>query len=821
METILRDIRFGVKLLLKDRAFAATAILTLAVCIGANAAIFTIVNSVLLRPLPVPESERILLMSNQYPNAGVGHSNNSGVPDYYDRLRDVKVFEEQAMFGNLGQTIEINGTPQRIRGMSATPSLFRLLRVAPEVGRAFNEDEGAPGNAQKIILSHGLWQELFAGDPNVAGREVRLSGRPFVVVGVMRPDFLFVDPEVRFWIPLAFTAQQKSDDNRHSNNFFNIGRLKPGSTLAQAQMQVDALNNANLDRFPQYKELLINAGFHTTVEPLQEMLVRDVKGTLYLLWAGAVFVLLIGGVNIANLVLARSSLRAKELVTRLALGAGRMRVARQLVTESVLLTLVGGAAGLLMGSAILGALRTIGLSEIPRASEIHMDGAAVIFTLAVSVVVGILIGLFPLGQVLGSNLSQVMREEGRSGTSGRAARLVRRTLVVAQVAFAFVLLVGAGLLLASFRALLGVDPGFQTTGVITAATNLPAARYAGENEMRAFWTQTLDAIRAIPGVTAAGATSSIPFGGGYSDSVILAEGYQMQPGESLISPHQVNVTPGYFESMSIPLVRGRLFDNHDTASSQPVVIVDESLARKFWPNQDPIGRRMRQPGNPNNLMMVDEHTRWLYVVGVVRDIRLEDLAGGKNKAGTYYFVWDQSPFRGADLTIKTSSDTSAVLRLVRAEISKIDPELPLYDIHSMDDRMATSLMSRKASMLLATSFGFVALFLSSIGIYGVLAYLVAQRTREIGIRIALGSSGAEIFRLVLREGLLLVVSGFIIGLIGTAGLRHAIENQIYGITALDPVVIGIVVASLGVVGIVACTLPARRATRVDPVSILN
>lgn len=821
MDTFLRDIKFGVKLLLKDRGFTATAILTLGVCIGANTAIFTIVNSVLLKPLPVPESDRILLMANQYPNAGVGHSNNSGVPDYYDRLRDVNAFEEQAMFVSVGQTIEINGTPQRIRGMSATPSLFRLLKVSTAIGRSFNEDEGEVGNSQKIILSYGLWQELFGGDRNLAGKEVRLSGRPYGVVGVMPPDFLFVQPETRFWIPLAFNPQQRSDDNRHSNNWFNVGRLKPGSTITQAQSQVDALNTANLDRFPQYKQLLINAGFHTTVEPLQEMLVRDIRGTLYLLWAGAVFVLLIGAVNIANLVLARSNLRAKELVTRMALGAARIRVTRQLITESVILTMAGGASGLLLGSTILYALRSIGLSELPRASEIHMDVRVIIFTIAMSIVLGIVLGLVPVAQLLKSNLNNVLREEGRSGTSGRAARLVRRSLVVAQVAFAFVLLVGAGLLLASFRVLLGVDPGFQTNAVITAATNVPATRYAGEPEIRTFMTRTLDALRSVPGIVSAGATSTVPFGGDYSDSVIVAEGHQMQPGESLISPRQITVTPGYFESMSIQLVRGRYFGEHDVVSSQPVVIVDETLARKFWPNQDPIGRRMFRPENPNDLLKTDEHTRWWYVVGVVRDVRLEDLSGSSNKAGTYYFVWDQNPLRGANLIIKTSGDPANVMKQVRGAMAGIDSELPLYDIRTMDERMALSLLSRRASMLLASSFGLVALFLSAIGIYGVLAYLVTQRTREIGIRIALGSSAPEVFRLVLREGMVLVIAGFIIGFAGTAGLRHAMENQIYGVSPMDPAVLGAVFGVLGIVGLVACTLPARRATRVDPVSILN
>ncbi len=821
MDALLRDIGFAVKLLLKDRGFTITTILTLSVCIGANASIFTIVNAVLLRPLPVPESGRIMVMSNQYPNAGVGRGSYSGVPDYYDRLRDVSVYEEQALFNNASHTIEINGMPERVRGMNATPSLFRLLRVSPLIGRSFNDEEGEPGRNQKVMLSHGLWQELYGGDPGAIGRELRLSGRPFTIIGVMPRNFLFVIPDARFWIPFAFSARQKSDDSRHSNSFLNIGRLKPGSTLQQAQAQIDALNAANLERLPKFKQLLLNAGFHTIVEPLQEMLVRPVKGTLCLLWGGAAFVLLIGAVNIANLVLARSSLRSRELVTRMALGASRLRVARQLVTESVIVTVAGGVAGIGLGAGILRALVAIGLNEIPRAGEVHIDAAVVVFTLALSVLVGVLIGIVPIGTVMKADLHRVLREEGRGGTGGRAARAVRRALVVAQVAFAFVLLIGAGLLFASFQRLLSVDPGFRSEGVITASTNIPASRYADDKDVRSFMARAIVAVRSVPGVMAAGATTTIPFGGSYNDSVILAEGYQMQPGESLVSPRQSTVTPGYFEAMNIALIRGRYFEDRDANGAQPAVIVDERLAKKFWPDQDPIGRRMYLPDNPEDLLRVNEKTRWLHVVGVVHEVRLEDLDGSGNNAGAYYFAWDQAPRRGGTFAIKTNGDTAAVLKAVRAEIAKIDPELPLYEVGTMDERTNSSLLPRRASMMLALAFGGVALFLSAIGIYGVLAYIVAQRTREIGIRMALGGGAGEIFRLVLREGMWLVAAGFVIGVAGTVSLRHAVESQIYGVRPMEPVVMGSVALVLGAVGVAACVLPARRATRVDPVSILN
>jgi predicted permease len=821
MDILLRDIRFGLKLLWKDRGFTATALATLIICIGANVGIFTIVHSVLLKPLPIPESERIILMANQYPNAGIGiASRNSGVPDYYDRLRDVTVLDEQALYNDAGSTIDIGGNPERIPGMTVTPSFFRLVRVAPAVGRTFAEEDGQPGNEQKIVLSHQLWQDLFAGDPGAIGREVRLSERPFTVVGVMPRDFTFVDPKIRYWIPLAFTAEDKSDERRHSNNYYNIGRLKPGATVRQAQMQVDALNAANLERFPNWKPLLINAGFHTTVEPLQNVLVRDVRPTLYLLWGGAAFVLLIGGVNITNLVLARARVRLPELATRLALGAGQVRLTRQLITESILLAVSGGAGGLVVGAAIVRALSSMGLDRIPRASEVHIDGTVILFTLAVAVLSGILIGLVPVGQLFGINLNVVLREEGRSGTTGYTSRMIRRGLVVIQIGFAFVLLIGAGLLLASFRQLLAVNTGFRVDGVVTATTVAPRTRYPGTGELNSWMNAMLSQIRQIPGVSAAGATSNIPLGGDHSDSVILAEGYVMKPGESLVSPTQVTVTTGYFEAMGIPLNRGRYFDDHDTPDGPRTIIVDQSLAKKFWGTADPIGKRMYQPTNPNDLLKIDKNTPFITVVGVIGDVRQMDLAGD-GSVGTYYFPFTQHPFNGGTFAVRSPVESDALIKSVRAQVAKVDPQLPLFDIRTMSERTALSLMPRRTAMILALVFAAVALFLAAIGIYGVLTYLVTQRTREIGIRMALGSSERNIFSLLIREGTILTGLGLTIGFAGMLALRHAIENQIYGVHPLDPIVTGTVLVTLGTIALCACALPARRAMKVDPVTVLK
>ncbi len=819
---MLTDLRFAARLLWKDRGFAATAIITLAVCIGANTAIFAVVNSVLLQPLPVPHAEQLVHMSNEYPGAGVAEGRGSnGVPDYYDRLRETDVFQEQALYNTRGVTLSGNGEAQRLISMVSTPSLLRLLQVQPARGRIFTEEDGELGKTSKAILTYASWQQWFGGQDSAIGQTIRLNGTPFTVIGVLPRGFSFLEPDVKVWTPVAFTAQEKSDESRHSNNWSYVARLKPGATVEQARQQIDALNARNLDRFPALKQILINAGFHTMVVPLQPFLVREVRSTLFLLWGGVVFVLLVGAVNVTNLMLVRSSARMRELATRHALGAGLARIARQLLTETLLLALVGAVAGLGLGWAGVRALAALSLDATPQGTKVAIDATVVAFTLGLSLALTLLIGLIPIVSLRHMNLSQAFREEGRSGTAGRGARLVRRGLVTAQVAFAFMLLIGAGLLFASFQRVLAVRPGYEPAHVLTGNINPPAARYKGDDELRAFWNRLMERVRALPGVQAAGITSTLPLTGDSSDSVILAEGYVMAQGESLISPFQAAVSPGYFESMSIPLVRGRVFNASDDEKAPKVVIIDERLAKRFWKGQDPVGRRMWQPNSAKELNDgPGPKSRWYTVAGVVGNIRLTGLTE-KEPVGAYYFPAAQNVERYMVMAVRTAGDPSAIVGGIREQVRQIDPELPFFSVKPMQQRVEESLVSRRTPMLLASLFGAVALFLAAVGIYGVLAYQVAQRRKEIGIRLALGSGGRQIFGLIVSEGLALLGLGVAVGLAGAFAIRRAMETQLYGVQPMDPVVLSIVAMALAIVAFLACAIPARRASRIDPLVALT
>lgn len=821
MRTLLSDLRFALRLMTRDRAFAVGTILTLALCLGANTAIFAVVRSVLYRPLPYAHPDRLILLYDSFPGAGVEHAGTS-VPNYFDRQSMKDVFESQALYRSRGVDVGTGGAAERVRAMQVTPSFFRVLGRWPVRGRAFSEAEGTPGQHRKAILDHGYAQKTFGSAEAAAGRQISINGESYEVVGIMPPGFAFVDADVRIWLPRAFTPEERSEEERYSQNHEAVGRLAPGATLERARHRVEALNAANLDRAGPMKAMLVGAGYRTVIVPFDEELVRNVRRPLQLLLGGVLFVLLIAAVNITNLVLVRTSGRRKELATRQALGAGRWRVARQLLTETTLLTIAGALLGLGVGAAGLRGLTAIGLGDLPRGNEIAMDWVVVGFTAGLALVLGVCTAMVPVVHLAATSVTAALHEEGRSGTAGRGARLFRRGLVVAQVALAFVLLLGAGLLLTSFRQLLAVEPGFRPAHLLTGMVNPPRSRYADDAALRAYANRALDRVRQLPGVEAAGLSSSLPFGGDYSSSVVLPEGYVAKPGESVISPNRIGASPGYFEAMGIGLVRGRLFSRQDTADAPGVIIVDDRLARKFWPNTDPIGRRVLQPRSVEDLTRPGPTSRWLTVVGVVRTVKLTALAdAGDERPGAYYLPFDQEPDAGIAFAVRTHGDPVHATGAVRRVLADIDPALSFHDVRSMADRVERSLTPRRTPMLLSLAFACAALLLAAVGLYGVLAYQVALRSREIGIRMALGSAPSAILRLVLLEGAALAGLGLLGGAAGIVALRPVISSQLFGVSALDPLVIAAVTALLGGVAVAACLGPARRAARVNPVVALG
>jgi predicted permease len=819
-ERWLRELALGLRVLRKDRGFTITAVVTLAVCLGGHAAIVAGVSAMLFHPLRVPEPGRVLLMANQYPLVEARRATYSSTPDYDDRLRHVTVFEEQAFYNSYSATIETGGLATRMRGMVATPSLFRLLRVNPAHGRIFTEDEGTPDHDARIIITDGLWRERFGADRAVIGRTIRVTGRECTIVGILPPGFSFGDPEARFWIPLALTARQRSDEARHSNGWFSVGRLKPGATIEQVRDQLKALDAATFAHTPPgLKPVVISTGYYTGVEPLQDALVRDVRGPLYLLWGAALAVLVIGVGNLGNIALARSRARLNELGTRLAIGAGRFDVVRQMLVEGFLIAISGAVGGLALGTWVLSVLRMRALGP----AELHVDAAVVGITLGLGLLAGLLIGLVSASPLYTMTLGTMLHQGSRTGTQGRALRATRRTLVVAQMACSFMLLMGSALLWVSLRNLLAVDPGFRTENVITGAISLSSPRFADDDAVRAFVNRSLASIRQLPGVAAVGATTIVPLGGSSSTGLILAEGYVPKPGEPPVSGLRCMVTPGYFEAVGTPLVRGRYFDERDNDATSRAIIIDEELARRFWADGNAIGRRLFWPTSPSQLTSIGANTRWLTVIGIVRNARLRgpmaDSASGTS--GTYYLPYAVAAPRDVGYIIRTEGEPTAIVRDLRSALAQVDREVPLFDVRTMSERTRLALMSRTNTMHLGTLFAAVAVFLSAIGLYGVLAYVVSQRAREIGIRLAVGSSPRAIVGLVLREGLSMAIAGVALGAFGCLASGRLVSSQLYGVKPSDPWVMLVTTMTLCAVAVLACIIPARRAAHVDVMRTLS
>ncbi len=809
---MLQDIKFGLKLLWKEPAFSLAALLTLALCIGANSAIFTVLHTVVLRGLPYPESGQLVQVYNLYPGVGVTDRGSNGVPDYLDRRKLTDVFSDVALIGSIGYNVGLDGSPHRIAGEYVTPSYFRLLGIQPLSGRTFTDEEATIGKDKVAILSEGLWKDQFAKSPDVLGKDIRLSGVPYRIVGVMPEEFTPPGREVRVWVPFAFRPDQTTDDARHSNNWDMIGRLKPGVTVPYAQQRIDAINKENLERLPKYRELLIAARFCSRVVGWKDELTRDVRPTLYILQAAVAFVLLIGCVNLANLMLVRSNVRMKELAIRFSLGAGRWRLGRQLLTESVTLSLAGGLLGILVGVGGVKLLSVLGARDMPRGESIHIDAGVLAFTALVALVTGVLFGSVPLFQLYRRDLNAVFRQTERSGTGGRHAMSMRAALVVAQISLAFVLLIGAGLLTMTFVRLMSVDPGFRSENVFTARLSLPDTRYKDDGAARNFAANLLDRVRALPGVKGAGVTTYLPFSDNNNSSAISVVGRPLAPGEPPPVPGWNTVDSGYFAAMGIQLLAGRTFAESDGEKALKVAVIDEYLAKRYWPKGDPIGAKIRRG--------VEDKDEIVTVIGVVRSVKTGDLAE-QNPVGQLYFSYRQYVPRGMHLVVKSERDDPQITSAIRREVLQADPELPVFDTRTMPERLSRSLLNRRAAMVLCLIFAGLALLLSAIGIYGVLAYSVTQRTREIGIRVALGAQARDVIGMVVRQGVVLAGLGLTTGFVVALLLTRLLASVLYGVKPTDPAVFAVVAAVLGLVALTAALVPSLRALRIRPASALR
>lgn len=823
-DTFRQDLRYSLRSLFARPGFLIAAVLTLALGIGANTAIFSVVNGLLLQPLPYPDGERLVLVHNAYPRMGLDYAGTS-IPDYFDRREQAQALEDLALYTGESLNLAAEGTPQRLVGLRATASLFSTLQASPLLGRVFDAEAETPGQDRVVVLSHDLWRSQFAGDPGVLGRDVRLNGEAYRVIGVMPADFVFPNRNTQLWLPFATTPQQRSDDERGNEYSESIGRLAPGASIAQLESQLQAIVSRTADRVagsgdprgPGFAQFLRDGGFLGRAVPLREQWVGDVRPVLWLLQAVVGFVLLIACANVANLMLTRVSARQKELSVRSALGASRARIVRQLLIEAVLLALAGAVAGVAVAMACLQLLDSINLAQSPLRAAIGIDTPVLLFTLLLSVATGLVFGLVPAFAQRPGRAFEALKEGGRGNTGGRGARATRNVLVVVQIALCVTLLVGAGLLVKSFQRLQDESPGFQRDGLITVRLDLPAGKYPDDAAIVRFHERALAELRAIPGVTLAGYTSNLPFGQSTWQSSYVVEGRDQAAGEA--NPHGFAriADQAFFRALEIPLLAGRYFTDADVEGAPRAVIVDELLARKYFPD-GAIGRRIRSTGS-------EEESPWWTIVGVVGTVKHGNLAAEMTKEA-YYFPFGQFPFnrfgnRGGFYVVKTGLATGGLVEPIRNAVLRVDPEQPVYDIRTLDERIALSLQGRRAPMLLLLLFAGVALALSAIGIYGVLAYSVAQRTGELGVRLAIGAQRGDVVRMVLGQGGRIAALGLGVGLAGALALGGFLNAQLFGVSRFDPATFVAVVLVLAAVALLACWLPARRAARVDPMVALR
>jgi putative ABC transport system permease protein len=810
MESLIKDIRYGIRSMLKRPGFTATALITLALGIGASAAIFSVVNAVLLRPLPYPNPDQIVTIWGKLPTHGLDKLDVSP-PEYIDYRSRNQTFSAVAAYASLGRNLTGVGEPERVNVTFVTDGFFPVLGRLPLHGRAFFNDEDRPGHNQVAMLSYSLWQRRFAGDENIVGQNVVLDGVSHIVVGVMPADFQFPDTETQIWKPMAFDADDLSENNRGSHYLSLIARAKSGVSLEQMKSDVTAIAAQIQKEHPDHYEA--NSGWGASVVSLHEETVGNVRFALLMLLGVVGFVLLIACANVANLLLARAAPRQHEIAIRTALGAGRWQIVRQPLVESVLLSLAGGAGGILLASWGKDVLVVLNPTILPRVSEINVSGRVIGFTFLITLFTGLLLGLIPALQATKLNLTESLKDGAAKATASRTRHRLRGLLVVSEISMALILLVGAGLMIRSLYKLQQVDLGFDPTNVLTMRLSLAQTKYSEPQKQRAFFNELVSGVENLPGVRSAGLVNLLPLSGSGNRRNISVEGKPENP---------INVefrisSPKYFSAMGIKLQKGRLFDENDRDNTTYVVVVNEAFTQVFLPHEDPLQKRIKMGG-------LDTPFRWLSIVGVIKDLKHQGPDAGARPE--MYVPYLQPPLpdwnmQSMFLAVQAENEPQNLITRVRGVVQAIDREQPIYSVSTMQQLLGRSVASRRFNMLLMTLFSASALVLASVGIYGVMSYSVTERTREIGIRLALGAQPRNVLGLVVREGMTLALAGIGVGLAGAAWLTKLMSSLLFGIVPTDVTTFAGVSVLLVLVALLASYVPARRATKVDPLKALR
>jgi putative ABC transport system permease protein len=804
MDAFLKDIRYGVRSLLKRPGLTSIAVFTLAIGIGANSAIFSVVNSLLLKPLQFPELERVVAIWENQPSRGVVH-NEASMANFLDWRAQNHTFEQMGLYRWWSTNLTGLETPERIQGFLVTANFLDVLGVKPMMGRGFLADEDQPGKDPVVILTHGLWQRRFGSDPNIINKTITLNGISRLVIGVMPQGFKY-PRGADVLAPLTITPELAR--SRQSHSYEIVGRLKPNVTVESAQADLSTIA-ARLEK--EYAES--NTGWGVVVYPIIDDTVRLYKTAVLVLMAAVGFVLLIVCANVANLMLARAASRQKEMALRTALGASRWRLIRQLLSESLILALVGGTFGVLVAYWGVDLLRAVNPGDAakfaPGWDQLGVSLPVLGFNLGLSIFSGFLFGLAPAWQISRTDLNGALKEGGRQSSSG--SHRLRGLLVISEVALSLMLLVSAGLLMRSFLSLLKTNPGFNAENLLTMNLVLPAAKYKEEPQRASFYSDLVERVNALPGVESAAAVNYLPLGGSNSSDAFLIEGVaEPPPGQDFIGRYRV-CTPRYFETMGIPILQGRSFTEQDKAGAPPVIIVNETLAKRYWPNGDAVGKRMRFTGPPDK-------APWMQVVGVAQDVKHQlDLPNTPD----FYLPHAQDSWSSMVLVARTKVEPLALAATARQQVWSIDKDQPVFDVRTMEQVRAISVSVYSFSSGSLGIFAIIALLLAAIGIYGVMSYAVLQRTQEIGIRMALGAQAADVLKLVVRNGMVLALIGVVAGLAGAFALTRLLTSLLFGVKPTDVVTFSIVTMGLLLVALLACYVPARRATKVDPLVALR